>query len=79
MSQNAHREIKKILESYIKKEDNLIHAERLFIARAVLFWAAENSKDQRTFKSYLSELERHLNGEITLYWEDGKIKVRKEK
>jgi hypothetical protein len=79
MGQNAHKEIKKILDSYIKREENVIYAERLFIARAVLFWAAENSKDQRTFKSYLSELERHLNGEITLYWEDGKIKIRKEK
>lgn len=79
MRQNAHKEIKKILESYVIREENIIHAERLFIAKTVLLWAAENSKDQKTFKSYLGELERHLNGEITLYWEDGKIKIRKDK
>ena len=79
MKQNAQKEIKKIIESHIIYDGNLIRADRLFIAKAVLLWAVENAKDQKTFTSYLYEIERHLNGEITLYWEDGKIKIRKEK
>ena len=76
---NTQKEIKKIIESFVVREDNLIHAERLFVAKTVLMWAVENSKEQNIFKSYLTEIEKHLNGEITLYWEDGKIKIRKEK
>lgn len=79
MSQNAEKQIKKMLESFLKKEENLIIATRLFVAKSVLIWASENTKDLKAFKAYMAEVERHLNGEITLYWEDDIIKVRKEK
>lgn len=75
----AQKEIKKIIDSFIVKKDNLIIADRLFVAKSVLLWALENSKNQQVFKSYLYEIERHLNNEITLYWEDDTIKIRKEK
>ena len=79
MNQNAEKQIKKMLETFLVKEDNLIIASRLFVAKSVLNWASENTKDSNAFKAYMVEIKRHLNGEITLYWEDGIIKVRKEK
>lgn len=79
MSQNAEKQIKKMIEAHVTKQDNLVIATKLFVAKSVLKWALENTKDSKTFKGYLSEIERHLNGEITLYWEDGIIKVKKEK
>lgn len=79
MSQNAEKQIKKIIQTFITRQDNLIVASRLFVAKSVLIWASENTKDLKAFKAYMSEIERHLSGEITLYWEDGIIKVRKEK
>ena len=79
MSQNAERQIKELIETFIVKKDNLIIATRLFVANSVLNWAVENAKDPRAFKAYMSEIERHLAGEITLYWEDGVVKVKKGK
>ena len=79
MSQNAEKQIKKIIQTFITRQDNLIVASRLFVAKSVLIWASENTKDLKAFKGYLIEIERHLTGEITLYWEDGVIKVKKEK
>lgn len=79
MSQNAEKQIKKMIEAHVTKQDNLVIATKLFVAKSVLNWAFENAKDSKAFKAYMSEIERHLNGEITLYWEDGIIKVRKEK
>lgn len=79
MNQAVEKQIKKMLESFLKKEGNLLDATRLFVAKSVLLWAAENAKETKAFKIYVSEVEKHLKGEITLYWEDGTIKVRKEK
>lgn len=79
MSQIAEKQIKKMLENFLVKQENLIIASRLFVAKSVLMWAVENTKDPKTLKGYLSEIDRHLKGEITLYWEDGIIKIRKEK
>lgn len=79
MKANAQKQIKKIIESFAVREGNLIHAEKLFVAKSVLLWAVENSKNDNMLNSYFLEIEKHLTGEITLYWEEDKIKVRKEK
>lgn len=76
---DPQKDIEKIIKAFLIREGNLLNSERLFVAKSVLLWAAENSKTKEAYKSYLSEVERHLNGNITLYWEDGIIKVRKEK
>ena len=75
---SLEKETKKILSKYLKNEDNLAHAERLFIARSVLVWVFENNKDQKAIKYYISEIEKFLKNEIILYWENGVVKTRKE-
>lgn len=79
MKKSSQKEIKKFLRSFLTMKENILFAERLFVAKSVLMWASEHSANENMFNSYLTEIERHLNGEITLYWEDGKIKIRKEK
>jgi hypothetical protein len=74
---DPQRDIEKIIKNFLVREGNLLGSERLFVAKSVLLWAAENSKTKDDYKSYLYEVERHLSGDITLYWEDDKIKIRK--
>lgn len=68
-----------MLESFLKRQDNLLDASRIFVAKSVLLWAIENTKESKSLKYYLNEIEKHLKGEITLYWEDDIVKIRKEK
>ena len=75
---NLEKEIKKLLEKYIEKEDNLLLSSRLFVANSVLLWAKENVKDPKAIKYYITEVERHMQGEITLYWQNGIVKVKRE-
>lgn len=75
---SLEKEIRKILSKYLKNEDNLAHAEKLFVAKSVLVWVFENNKDQKAIKYYISEVEKYLKEEIVLYWEDGVIKIRKD-
>jgi len=74
---DPRREIEKIIELFLVRDQNLLIADKLFIAKSVILWAAENSKTKEEYKSYLSEVQKYLTGDITLYWEDGKIKTRK--
>lgn len=73
----AEKTLKKFMNDYIFHEENIFYAERLFVANSVLRWALENSKDERTKKQYIDQIERHLLGEITLYWDSGVIKIKK--
>ena len=75
---NLEKEIKKLLSKYLNLEDNVYYSERLFIANSILTWVASKYREQKVYKYYLKEVEKHLKGEITLYWEDGIVKVRKE-
>ena len=68
----------KFLLKYIEKKDNIYFSNRLFVANTVLNWVLTSFNEQKVIKYYLKEIEKHLKGEITLYWENGIIKVRKD-
>jgi len=72
-------EFKRMIKIYMKVDDNLYRAERFFMANSALSWALENNKEASVITYYLKEIEKHLNEEITLFWQDGKIKVKKGK
>lgn len=75
----ANKEIQKLIKDFATKKGNIFHAERLFVANTVLNWAFQNYKDEKTLRNYIFQVERHLNGEITLYWENDVIKVKNKK
>lgn len=76
---NASRTIKKLIKDFAVRQDNVFYASRLFVANTVLGWIFNNHKDEKMIKHYVSLVEKHLIGEIDLYWDDGVVKVRKEK
>jgi len=75
---NLEKEIKRLIEKYVTREENLVLANRIFVAKSVLLWVKETVKEQKAIKYYINEIEKHLKGDITLYWEDGIVKVKKE-
>lgn len=75
---DLEKEIKRYIRDYLKINENVYQSERLFIAKSVLLWALKTAQDQKIFTYYLKEIEKHLNGEITLYWKDGIVKVKKK-
>jgi hypothetical protein len=74
----AEKVIKKMIKDFAIPEDNVFYAERLFVANTVLNWVLKNTKEERQRKQYITQIEKHLVGEITLYWDDEVIKVRKD-
>lgn len=75
----AEKIIKKMIKDYATKEDNVFHAERLFVANTILNWAVANSKTSKELQNYVNEIEKHLSGTVTLYWEGSVIKVKGQK
>jgi hypothetical protein len=75
---DIEKALKKIIRQYTAVDGNLYHSEKLFSAKAVLLWIKENAKDKKSLDYYLGLLEKHLKNDITLYWEDGTVKIRKE-
>jgi len=71
--------IKSIYERYSVKQDNIVFLGRLFVAASVVRWAFNQSSKTEELLQYLSQIERFLEGEIELYWQDGVIKVGKVK
>lgn len=67
--------IRDILKREVKHENNIIHAERIFMATSVIKWAYEKTQDVGEILGYLSQVERYLKEEINLVWSDGIIKV----
>ncbi len=76
---NPEREIRKLLEEYIKVKDNLILSERFFVGISVLNWAYVHYKEREVLAYYLDLVKRHINSEITLYWEKGVVKITRGK
>lgn len=71
--------VKNILKKYVVRENNLIKVNRLFVAISVVRWVFSSTKDTEEILGYLSQLERFLEGEINLYWEDSVIKISRNK
>lgn len=71
--------INNIIKKYLVKENNLIKVNRLFVAVSVVRWVFSSTKDTEEILGYLTQLERFLDGEINLYWENSVIKVGRNK
>lgn len=75
--------LKNMIEQYLVKEDNMLFAQKLFVARTVINWAFAQKTNTNSLEKYLNYVHKYLNNEIDLYWEDGTIhykavKKRKE-
>lgn len=78
--ETAEEAIRKIIIGRpVDKDGNLLHTSRVFVAASVIQWIYENTKTDDQISHYLSQVEKHLNGELEMYWENGLIRIRKEK
>lgn len=78
--QTAEEAIQKIIISRpLDRDGNLLHTSRIFVAASVIQWIYQNTKTEDQISHYLSQVEKHLNGELEMYWENGNIRIRKEK
>jgi hypothetical protein len=64
---------------YLSKTDNVYHLERYFVACSVIRWIFGTTDKSEEILGYLAQVERHMNGEIDLFWDEGSIKVGKPK
>lgn len=59
-----------ILKTHLKIDDNLLHAEKLFIANSAINWVFKNTQDVKVIQKYMIDLEKYLRNEIDLKWID---------
>ena len=71
--------IKAMVEKYSTKEDNIVHLERLFVAASVVRWVFQNTSNTEEMLKYLMQVDKYLQKETELYWEEGIIKVKTER
>lgn len=67
-----------MIKDYAIREQNIFYADRLFVANTVLSWVLNNTTEEKQRRQYITQIEKHLTGEITLYWDNGVIKIRKD-
>lgn len=65
-----------LLKKILKKDENVFHAEKLFMAVSVLNWIADQKPDPHIYEKYMSYIGKYLYNEINLYWEHGVIKLK---
>jgi len=70
--------IKHILKNFLVIEDNILLSERLFIAKSIINWIFDNSKNECVIDMYMKDLELFLKGKLDLRWVDGIITKKKE-
>lgn len=68
-----------LINSIIKKEDNVVYAEKMFVAFSVLKWILEQKVNESVKAKYFNHIDRFLADEIDLYWEDGTIRYKTKK
>jgi len=79
MSQTTKEKfIRNIIKKYVSKEDNVIYANRLFMALSVVNHALDNNLTPKEINLYIAEAEKYLNGKTDLVWQDGHIKIKKD-
>jgi hypothetical protein len=71
--------VKNLIKKYVNKSDNIFMSQRLFMAASVVRWVFENTKTPDQIIQYLMQVEKYLEGELELYWEDNIIRVGKVK
>lgn len=64
------------IKNFLKKEENVFHAEKMFVAFSVLRWIMDQKVDHEVKAKYFNHIDRFLANEIDLYWEDGIIKYK---
>lgn len=67
--------VKNILNEFMRQEENILHAEKLFVAHSVLKWAFENSSNEKQITFYVEQIKKYLRNELTLVWKEGKIRI----
>lgn len=70
--------IRHILKNFLVIEDNILLSERLFIAKSIINWIFDNSKNEYVIDMYMKDLELFLKGKLDLRWVDGIITKKKE-
>ena len=68
-----------LIKNFINKEDNVFHAEKMFMVFSVLKWINEQKTNMEVKARYFNHIDRFLANEIDLYWENGIIKYRSVK
>jgi hypothetical protein len=76
---NKEEAITAILKKYLVIQNNMLLSERLFVAKSIINWIFQNSKNPLIIKSYLEDVERHIKGDLELSWKDGIIVRKKNK
>ena len=71
--------VTKIIKEGLVIKDNVYYSERLFVAYSIILWIFNNKNTEEQKKFYIDQLQKHLNKEITLYWEDGIVKIARNK
>lgn len=66
--------IENIINEFIRKNGNIFHAEKLFVAHTILRWAFENCSNDSELRFYIEQVKKYLRNEINLFWKDGKIR-----
>jgi hypothetical protein len=69
---------KYLVSKHLKIQDNVLLADRLFIANKVIEWIFSSTKNQKVIRYIMSDLERFLNGELKLNWVKSIITTKKE-
>lgn len=70
--------IKHILKKFLIIQNNILLSERLFIAKSIINWIFDNSKNSHVIDMYMKDLESFLKGDLDLRWVDGIITKKKE-
>ena len=70
--------IKYILRKFLIIENNIFLSERLFVAKSIINWIFDNSKNSHVIDMYMKDLESFLKGDLDLRWVDGIITKKKE-
>lgn len=71
--------ITSIFKKYVKIEDNTIYADKLFMINSVISHLFKNKYDKGFSKTLVEHgeiINRYLNNEVDIYWEDGRIMVK---
>ena len=67
--------------NYFYYEDNVFHAEKLFVVNSVIVWVVERAKsgefDSAQVKNYLNAIASYLSGKLDIFWDNGTLYVRK--
>lgn len=65
-----------IINNFLKKEDNILLCQKIFIAISILKWASVQQGAKELFPKYISYITKFLNNEIDLYWEKEVVKFK---